>query len=84
MLYIVLVYLLPFAALFNAACLHNAYFLPLTFSNAFFFMLCLGLLPHNFLFFLFCIMHNAFNLLVFLILCSHLFLSERAMCSQEK
>ena len=35
MLYIMLAYLMLFAALFNAACLRNAYFLPLTLANAF-------------------------------------------------
>ena len=34
LLYIMLAYLMFFAALFNAACLHNA-FLPLIFANAF-------------------------------------------------
>ena len=37
MLYIVLAYLMLFAALSNAACLHNASFLPLNFANAFYF-----------------------------------------------
>ena len=37
MLYIVLAYLMLFAALSNAACLHNASFLPLIFANAFYF-----------------------------------------------
>ena len=40
MLYIVLAYLMLFAALSNADCLYNAFF----FANAFCFMLCLGLL----------------------------------------
>ena len=35
MLYIVLAYLMLFAALSNAACLHNASFLPLISANAF-------------------------------------------------
>ena len=47
MLYIVLAYLVLFAALSNAVCLHNASFLPLIFANAFCFMLCLGLLTHS-------------------------------------
>ena len=36
-LYIVLAYLMLFAALSNAVCLHNASFLPLTYANAFYF-----------------------------------------------
>ena len=35
MLYTMLDYLVLFAALFNSVCLYNAYFLPLTFANAF-------------------------------------------------
>ena len=35
MLHIVLAYLMLFAALSNAVCLHNALFLPLIFVNAF-------------------------------------------------
>ena len=42
MLYIVLAYLLLVAALTNAVCLYNAYFLPLISANAFYFhALCL-------------------------------------------
>ena len=37
MLYIVLAYLMLFAALSNAFCLHNASFLPLISANAFYF-----------------------------------------------
>ena len=37
MLYIVLAYLMLFAALSNAVCLHNASFFPLIFANAFYF-----------------------------------------------
>ena len=37
MLYIVLAYLMLFAALSNAVCLHNASFLPMIFANAFYF-----------------------------------------------
>ena len=37
MLYIVLTYLMLFAALSNAVCLHNASFLPLISANAFYF-----------------------------------------------
>ena len=35
MLYIMLAHLMLFAALSNAVCLYNAYFLPLIFENAF-------------------------------------------------
>ena len=37
MLYIVLAYLMLFAALTNAVCLYNASFLPLIYANAFYF-----------------------------------------------
>ena len=37
MLYIVLAYLMLFAALYNAVCLHNASFLPMISANAFYF-----------------------------------------------
>ena len=37
MLYIVLAYLMLFAALSNAVCLYNASFLPMTSANAFYF-----------------------------------------------
>ena len=54
MLYIVLAFLMLFAAITNAVCLNNACFLLLFFSvicaNAFFFMLCL------------CLFHFFFNL----------------------
>ena len=35
LLYIMLVYLMQFAALLNVVCLHNAYSMSLTFANAF-------------------------------------------------
>ena len=35
LLYIMLAYLMPLAALSNAVCLHSAFFLPLIFANAF-------------------------------------------------
>ena len=47
MLYIVLAYLMLFAALSNAVCLYNASLFLLIFANAFCFMLCLGLLTHS-------------------------------------
>ena len=34
-MYIMLAYFILFAALFNAVCLHDGYFLPLTLANAF-------------------------------------------------
>ena len=62
MLYIVLAYLMQFAALTNAVCLNNA-------SSSFFIDLCKCFLFSCFvfvyLFFFICIMHNAFNLFVF-------------------
>ena len=47
MLYIVLAYLMLFAALSNAVCLYNASFLPMISTIAFIFMSCLGLLTHS-------------------------------------
>ena len=47
MLYIMLAYLMLFAALSNAVCLYNASFFPFMSANAFVFMLCLGLLSHS-------------------------------------
>ena len=49
MLYIVLAYLMLFAALSNAVCLYNASFLPMISAIAFIFMFCLGLLTHSLL-----------------------------------
>ena len=46
MLYIVLAYLMLFAALSNTVCLYNASFLPMISAIAFIFMFCLGLLTH--------------------------------------
>ena len=61
MLYIVLAYLMLFAALTNAVCLNNASsFLSLICANAFYFH-ALSLFIS---FFLICIMHSAFNLFV--------------------
>ena len=65
MLYIVLAYLMLFAAITNAVCLNNAFFLSflsLICANAFYFH-ALSLLISFFL--LICIMHSAFNLFVF-------------------
>ena len=55
--YIMLAYLMLFAALSNAVCLYNAFF-AIAFANAFCFMHCLGLLTHN-LFISYMIIHHA-------------------------
>ena len=47
MLYVILAYLMLFAALSIAVCLYNAFSLLLIFANAFCFMACLGLLTHS-------------------------------------
>ena len=47
MLYIVLAYLMLFAALSIAVCLYNASFLPMISAIAFYFMFSLGLLTHS-------------------------------------
>ena len=61
MLYIVLAYLMLFAAITNAVCLNNAFFFFFIYlCKCIFFMLCLCLFH-----FFFCIMHSAFNLFVF-------------------
>ena len=57
MLCVMLASLMLFAALSNAVCLYNAFFL-LIFANAFCFMLCLGLLTHS-LFISIMIFHHA-------------------------
>ena len=76
-----LVYLMLFAALFNAVCLYNSYFLPLIFANVYVFMLCVGLLTHSlFVSNIICIMLSSFNLSVVLILCSHRFL-VKGLCA---
>ena len=92
MLYIVLAYLMLFAAITNAVCLNNASFFfsfSLICANAFYFH-ALSLFIH---FFLICIMHSAFNLFVFpnymftSLLLFLFFLNifyERAMSSPEK
>ena len=48
-LYTMLAYLMLFAALSNAVCLHSAFFLHLFLQMLFVFMLCLGLLTHSLL-----------------------------------
>ena len=48
MLYIMLAYLMQFAALSNNVCLYNAFFFfVIDFCKFFVFMLCLGLLTHS-------------------------------------
>ena len=98
MLYIVLAYLMLFAALTNAVCMYNASFFCHSFLQMLFiFMLCLCLLTHSLFisFFSICIMHSAFNLFVFpnsifapllfcLFLLLYIFFNERAMSSPEK
>ena len=60
MLYVMLAYLMLFAALSNAVCLHNVFFFffILIFEIIFVFMLCLGLLTHS-LFISSMILHHA-------------------------
>ena len=72
-----LAYLMLFAALSNAVCLYNAFFifvLLLIFANAFCFMLCLGLLT-QFVYFKYDFPSCAVLLICwfFLIVCSHHF-----------
>ena len=63
MLYIVLAYLMLFAALTNAVCLNNAsFFLFIDLCKCFLFS-CFVIV--YFFFFLICIMHSAFNMFVF-------------------
>ena len=47
LLYIMLAYLMLFAALSNAVCLYNAFLFAIDFANAFCFMRCLSLLTHS-------------------------------------
>ena len=93
MLYIVLAYLILFAALTNAVCLNNASFFLFFFFFLFVIDLCKCFLFSCFVLvyfiFLICIMHSAFNLFVFpnYMFTSLLFFfcfNERAMSSPEK
>ena len=61
MLYIVLAYLMLFAALTNAVCLYNASFFAIDFCKCFLF----SCFVFVYFIFLICIMHSAFNLFVF-------------------
>ena len=85
MLYIMLAYIMFFAALTNAVCLHNALFLLLIFANAFCFHVLSWIIDTYFVYFKYdfesC---TAFNLLVFSNSMLTPFLYERAMCSLEK
>ena len=60
MLYIVLAYLMLFAALTNAVCLNNA-----SFFHCFVQMLLFSCFVFVYFIFFICIMHSAFNLFVF-------------------
>ena len=92
MLYIVLAYLMLFAAFTSFVCLYNASFFCHCFLQMLFiFMLCLCLLTHSLFI---CIMHSALNLFVFpnsmftsLLLLFLFFFNifyERAISSPEK
>ena len=61
MLYIVLAYLMLFAALTNAVCLYNASFFAIDFCKCFLF----SCFVFVYFIFLISIMHSAFNLFVF-------------------
>ena len=61
MLYIVLAYLMLFAALSDSVCLYNASFFPIDFCKCFLFP-CFVFV---YFIFLICIIHCAFNLFVF-------------------
>ena len=67
MLYIVLAYLMLFAALTNAVCLYNASFFAIDFSKCFLFSCFVFVYWHIVCLFHFfiSIMHSAFNLFVF-------------------
>ena len=68
MLYIVLAYLMLFAALTNAVCLYNASFFAIDFCKCFLFSCFVFVYRHIvcLFHFFFYIMHSAFNLFVFL------------------
>ena len=93
MLYIVLAYLMLFAALTNAVCLYNASFFAIDFCKCFLFSCFVVVHSHIVCLFHFCIsiMHSAFNLFVFpnslftpLLLFFVFFIYEKAMSSPEK
>ena len=74
MLYIMHAYLILFAALSNAVCLHSAYFFAIDYCKFFFSCFVLFVNTVCLFLYLFCIMHSVFNLLVLLILCPNRFL----------
>ena len=83
MLYVMLAYLMLFAALSNAVCFYNGcFFLLLIFANEFCFMLCLGL-STQFVYFKYDLSSCAVLLICSLLLNirSHHFLYERAICA---
>ena len=94
LLYIVLAYLMLFAALTNAVCLHSAPFLPLISANAFYFHALSLFIDTYFVYFIFLFASCTVLLicLFFLILCSHgcclyiyiYIFYERPMSSPEK
>ena len=93
MLYIMLAYLMLFAALSNSVCLHNASFVSIHLCKCFLFSYFVLVYCHIVCLFhvLSCTMHSAFNLLVFpysmltsLLFFLFYFLNERAMCPPEK
>ena len=82
LLYIMLAYLMLFAALSNAIHLHNAFF-----SFLFLFFCDLGSLTHSlFISSIICIMHSAFNLVVFhnSMFTQFFYIYERAICTLLK
>ena len=93
MLYIVLAYLMLFAALTNAVCLYNTSFFAIDFCKCFLFSCFVFVYCHIVCLFHFfiSIMHSAFYLFVFpnsmftpLLFFVVVFLYERAMSSPEK
>ena len=88
MLYIVLAFLMLFAALTDAVCLNNASFFVIDLCKCFLF----SCFVFVYFIFLICIMHSAFNLFVFpnymftslLLFFFYIFFYERAMRSPEK
>ena len=92
MLHIVLAYLMLFAALSNAVCLYNAFFLffffPLIFANSLCFHALSWFIDTLFVYFKYYFASCTVLLICwfFLILCSHcfFFLNEKAICSLEK
>ena len=92
LLYIVLAYLMLFAALTNAVCLYNASFFAIDFCKCFLFSCFVFVYLHIVCLFnfLICILHSAFNMFVFPnsmftpLLLFFIIFYERAMSSPEK